>query len=152
MAIFDDVNALMKDAMRARQADRLGALRGIRALFLNETKKDNSDSVDDETCVGLLRRLEKQRRESIDAFEKAGRPERVAAEKAEMAVIQEFLPSLADEATTRTWVQAAIEAIGASAPGDTGRVMGAVMKDHKGDVDGGLAKRIASELLADSGD
>ena len=69
------------------------------------------------------------------------------AERQELAVIQRFLPSLADEAQTRAWVEAAIAETGAAAPGDMGRVMGAIMKAHKGEVDGGLAKRIAAELL-----
>lgn len=148
MSIFDAINTQMKDAMKAKDAPRLGALRGIRAAFLTEMKKDNADSLPDETCVALLRRLEKQRRESIEAFEKAGRTEQAAAEKAELAVIGEFLPRLADEATTRAWVADAIAASGAAAPGDVGRVMGAVMKAHQGDVDGKLARAIAAELLA----
>jgi uncharacterized protein YqeY len=149
MAIFDDVSQQMRAAMRSKQSERLAALRGIRAAFLNELKKDNSESLDDEVCIGLLRRLEKQRRESIEAFESGGRPERAAAERAELGVIQEFLPSLADEATTRRWVEEAIASSGAAAAGDVGRVMGALMKSHRGDVDGALARRLASELLAD---
>jgi uncharacterized protein YqeY len=62
-------------------------------------------------------------------------------------VIQGFLPSLADEATTRRFVEEAIAASGASKPGDVGRVMGALMKAHKGEVDGTLARRLATELL-----
>ena len=147
MAIFDDVVAQMTEAMKAKDAPRLAALRGIRAAFLNETKKDNSKSLADDVCIGLLRRLEKQRNESIEAFEAAGRPDRAAEERAELAVIQEFLPRLADDAKTRAWVAEAIAATQASKPGDVGRVMAAVMKAHKGDVDGNLAKRIASELL-----
>lgn len=147
MAIYDEINARMKDAMKAKDMPRLGALRGIRAAFLNEMKKDNASSLPDDACIGLLRRLEKQRGESIEAFEGAGRTAQAEAEKAELAVIREFLPSLADEPTTRAWVQEAVAASGASAPGDVGRVMGAVMKAHKGDVDGNLARWIASELL-----
>ena len=147
MAIFDDVIAQMTEAMKAKDAPRLAALRGIRAAFLNETKKDNSKSLADDVCISLLRRLEKQRNESIEAFEAAGRPDRAAEERAELAVIQEFLPRLADDAKTRAWVAEAIAATQASKPGDMGRVMAAVMKAHKGDVDGNLAKRIASELL-----
>lgn len=148
MAIFDDVNTLMKEAMKAKDAARVAALRGIRAAFLHELKKDNSDSLDDETCVGILRRLAKQRKESLEAFAAAGRDEMAAAEKAEFAVIQEFLPSLADEAQTKAWVEAAIAATGASGPGDKGKVMGALMKSHKGEIDGGLAQKIAGELLS----
>jgi len=147
MAIFDTVTAQMTEAMKAKDAPRLAALRGIRAAFLNETKKDNSKSLPDEVCISLLRRLEKQRNESIEAFEAAGRPERAAEERAELAVIHQFLPHLADDAKTRAWVAEAIAATHATKPSDVGRVMRAVMKAHKGDVDGNLAKKIASELL-----
>ncbi len=148
MSIVDTINAQMKDAMKSKDTARLGALRNIRAAFLTEMKRDNSQSLPDETCVALLRRLEKQRLESIDAFEKASRTEQIAAEKADLAVIREFLPSLADEATTRAWVQEAIAASGANAAGDVGKVMGALMKAHKGEIDGTLANRLARELLA----
>jgi len=148
MAIFDDVNAQMKDAMRAQRKLELQALRSIRAAFLVRMKEDASQTVSDEDCLPILRRLEKQRHESIDAFETAGRTEQAAAEKAELAVILTFLPSLADEATTRAWVQGAIAESGAKTAKDLGRVMGAVMKAHKADVDGNLARRIASELLS----
>lgn len=148
MPLFDDVNEQMKDALRAKQTVRLAALRSIRAAFLNEMKTDNSRTLPDERCVPLLRKLAKQRKESIEAFEAGGRDEQAAQEREELAVIEAFLPSLADEATTRAWVQACIDETGASAPGDVGRVMGALMKAHKGDVDGKLAKQIAAELLA----
>ncbi len=108
MSIFDAVTDQMKDAMRAKEAIRLGALRGIRAAFLTELKRDGSERLGDEVCTAILRRLEKQRKESIEAFEGGGREEMAANERAELAVIQEFLPSLADEAQTRGWVEEAI--------------------------------------------
>jgi hypothetical protein len=148
MGIEQTVNERLAEAMKARDAARVGALRGIRAAFLNEMKKDNAKTLSDEVSVEVLRRLAKQRRESIEAFAGAGRPERAAEERAELAVIDEFLPRLADEDTTRAWVREAIAATGAAAPGDVGKVMGAVMKAHKGEVDGQLARRLAQELLA----
>jgi hypothetical protein len=147
MSIFEQVTAGMTEALKARDSARLSTLRSIRAAFLNETKKDNAETLSDEVCTQLLRRLEKQRGESIEAFEKAGRPDRVAEERAELLVIQEFLPKLADEPTTRTWVKEAIASSGAGSPGDVGKVMGAVMKAHKGDVDGTLARKLAAEIL-----
>lgn len=147
MPIVDDVSREMTSALKGKQPERLAALRNIRAALLVEMKKDNSKTLADELCVGVLRRLEKQRRESIEAFEQAGRGDRAAAELAELGVVQEFLPKLADEAKTRGWVQEAIAATGASKPGEVGKVMGVVMKEHKGDVDGNLARRLASELL-----
>ena len=69
MSIYERINSQMKEAMKAKDTSRLTALRGIRAAFLTEMKKDNSDELADDVCVSLLRRLEKQRKESIDAFE-----------------------------------------------------------------------------------
>ena len=152
MAIFDDISVHMKDAMKAREETRLRALRAMRAAFLTEMKRDGAERLSDEVCSVLLRRLEKQRRESIEAFERADRPEQAQAERDELGVIQEFLPSLADETQTLAWVQEAITATGANAAGDAGRVMGAVMKAHKGEVDGALARRMAGEILAGEGD
>jgi len=147
MPIFEKVNEQMKDAMRAQRKLELQALRSIRAAFLVRMKEDASQAVSDEDALPILRRLEKQRHESIEAFEAAGRTEQAAAEKAELEVILSFLPSLADEATTRAWVRTAIEESGAKSAKDLGRVMGAVMKAHKADIDGNLARKIASELL-----
>jgi len=147
MAIFDEVSKQMTAAMRAKDAPRLAALRGMRAAFQLELKREGAQTLSDDACVAVLRRLAKQRKESIDAFENAKRADRADAERAELAVIDSFLPSLADETQTRSWVEAAIAETGAAGPGDVGRVMGAVMKAHKGEVDGVLAKKLAAELL-----
>ena len=147
MPIIDDVTSQMKDAMRAKDKIRLTALRGIRAAFIEALKADGSETLADEKCIPILRRLEKQRKESIAAYEAGGREDLAAPERGELAVIEDFLPSLADEATTTTWVQTAIEAAGATGPQDMGKVMGALMREHKGEVDGGLAKNVALKLL-----
>jgi uncharacterized protein YqeY len=147
MPISEDVTQQMKDAMRAKDKARLGALRMMRSAFIEAMKADGSDSLADEKAVPILRRLEKQRRESITAYEAGDRADLAEVEKAELAVIAAFLPSLADEATTTQWVQAAIDQSGAAGPGDMGRVMGAIMGAHKGEVDGKLAKNIALRLL-----
>lgn len=147
MSIVEDVTAQIKDAMKAKDERRLSALRSMRTAFLNEMKKDGSDSISDEVAETLMRKLEKQRKESIEAFSKGGREEMADAERAEMAVIQGFLPSLADEAQTRAWVEAAIAESGASSPKEMGKVMGVLMKAHKAEIDGNLARGIVQELL-----
>ncbi|HTO52618.1 MAG TPA: GatB/YqeY domain-containing protein [Myxococcota bacterium] len=147
MPIFDDVNQKMKDALRSGEKLRLQALRNIRAAFLMRLKEDGSTTLTDEQAIPILRKLEKQRRESIEAFDGAGRTEQAAAERAELEVILGYLPKQADEATVREWVKAAIAETGAKSGKDVGKVMGAVMKAHKGDVDGNEARRIAAELL-----
>ncbi len=148
MPLVDQVSEAMKRALKTRDSPRLQALRNIRAAFLTEMKRDGAKTLADETCIQLLRRLEKQRLESIEAYESAGRREQAAAERAELLVIQGYLPSLADAASTRAWVEAAIAQSGAADPKQLGVVMGALMKQHKGEVDAGLAREIAEELLS----
>ncbi len=147
MSIVDDVTAQLKAAMKAKDARRLATLRSMRTAFLNEMKKDGSDSVSDEVCEGLVRKLAKQRKESIEAFDQAGRDEMADAERAELAVLEEFLPQLADASQTRVWVEEAIATTGASGAKEMGKVMGALMKAHKADIDGNLARGIVQELL-----
>jgi len=147
MSIVDDVTAQLKAAMKAKDARRLATLRSMRTAFLNEMKKDGSDSVSDEVCEGLIRKLAKQRKESIEAFDQAGRDEMADAERAELAVLEEFLPQLADASQTRVWVEEAISTTGASGAKEMGKVMGALMKAHKADIDGNVARGIVQELL-----
>lgn len=150
MSIFDQVSEQMKDAMRAKDKERLSGLKGIRAAFIEASKEDGVTEVSDDMAIGILRRLAKQRKESISAYQDGGRDDLVAQETAELGVIESFLPSLADEATTRTWVDEAIAKTGASGPGDMGKVMGALMGAHKGELDGALANKIVRERLSGS--
>ena len=140
MAIIDDVTTQMKAAMRAKEADKLRALRGIRAAFIEEMKKDGRDSLSDEAAQTTLRRLAKQRRDSLETYTAAGRQDLADVEAAELAVIETFLPQLADETQTRAWVAEAVAAAGATSMRDMGKVMGALMKGRRGQVDGGLAR------------
>ncbi|HHO54508.1 MAG TPA: GatB/YqeY domain-containing protein [Deltaproteobacteria bacterium] len=147
MSIEQRVTEEMKVAMRAKDKVRLIALKGIRAAFIEALKEDGSESLADDRATTILRRLAKQRRESIEAYEQGSRADLAALERAELEVIDAFLPSLADEETTRAWVEEAIASTGASSPGDMGRVMGALMSAHRGDLDGKLANRLVRELL-----
>ncbi len=148
MSIMEEVSGLLTQAMKARDTVRTTALRGVRAAFLNEMKKDGAEELPDESAIRILRRLEKQHQESIESFRAGGREERAQTEAQQLDVVREFLPALADAERTRIWVQAAIQESGARTPADMGRVMGALMKAHRGEVDGSLAKEIAAKLLA----
>jgi hypothetical protein len=129
--LVETVSSELKVAMLARDAARTGALRMIRAAFI-ELAKDGKGEVTDERCVEVLRRLRKQREDSIDSYEKAGRTD---------------LAKLADEATTLEWVRAAIAESGAQGPREMGKAMGALMKAHKADVDAGLARQLLTREL-----
>lgn len=147
MGLVDDVTARMKAAMKAKDADTLRVLRNMRAAFLTAEKETGAGALDDAAAVACLKRLVKQRNQSIEMYEKGGRTDLAESEKFELALIETYLPSTADEATTRAWVAAAIDAVGASKPADVGKVMGGVMKAHRAEVDGALVKKIAAELL-----
>uniref|UniRef100_A0A7S3ABW1 GatB/YqeY domain-containing protein n=3 Tax=Rhodosorus marinus TaxID=101924 RepID=A0A7S3ABW1_9RHOD len=148
MSISSEIAGSIKEAMKARDADRLKGLRNIRAAFLNKEKEAGSDSISDEEALVVLRKLAKQRVESIELYEKGGRQDLAESEKSELALIEAYLPKLADEETTRKYVQEAIDSTKSSSPKDMGKVMGAVMKDHKSEVDGNVVRKIASELLS----
>ncbi len=147
MSIYDTVSEQMKDAMRSKDKPRLSALRNIRAAFLTAVKEDNADTLPDDKALTILRRLAKQRAESIEAYTAGGRTELAASETAELAVIEGFLPQLADAATTQGWVADAIAKTGATSKRDMGKVMGALMGAHKGQIDGKLANQLVAAAL-----
>jgi uncharacterized protein len=147
VAIVDDVTTQMKAAMRAKAADDLRALRGIRAAFIDEMKKDGRDSLSDDAAVTTLRRLAKQRKDSLQTYTDAGRQDLADVEAAELAIIDTFLPQLADATQTQAWVDEAVAQTGATSMRDMGKVMGALMKAHRGDIDGGVAKKLVQAAL-----
>ena len=148
MSLVQTITDQMKTATRDKDKTRVATLRSLRAAFLNAMKADGSETLTDEQALAIIRKQGKQRQDAMDAFEKAGRDDLFATEKAELEIIDTFLPSLADADQTRTWVEAAISTTGASSPKEMGKVMGAVMKDHRSEVDGNLVRQIATELLA----
>ena len=89
--------------------------------------------------------MAKMRMESVEMFEKGGATDRAEAERAELAVIERWLPSMASEEQVQEWVKDAIKEAG---PDNMGKVMGALMKAHKAEVDGGMAQKLVKEELA----
>jgi uncharacterized protein YqeY len=148
MSLVDDVTAQMKEAMKAKDKVRLGALRNVRAAFLEALKQPGVEELGDEEAIGILRKLAKSHGESIAAYEQGGREDLLEAEKAQLAVVEGFLPSLADEAQVRAWAKQAIDDTGASSMSDMGKVMGKLMGEHGHEVDGKLAQTIVKDELA----
>lgn len=133
MSISSAVSSRLKDAMKAKRADEVRALRLIRAAFLTKQKEDGGDDeLDDAAAVAVLRKLAKMRRESIEMFTQGGRDELVAVEERDLGIVEEYLPKLADEATTRKWAEEAIEKSGAKGSAQAGKAIGALMKNHRG--------------------
>lgn len=95
----------------------------------------------------MLKKMAKMRKESIDMFEKGGAMDRADAERAELEIIERWLPQMGSEDQVREWVKEAIAEAGSD---NIGKVMGALMKAHKAEVDGGMAQKIIKEELASS--
>eukprot|EP00639_Heterosigma_akashiwo_P006756 CAMPEP_0194557928 /NCGR_PEP_ID=MMETSP0292-20121207/35_1 /TAXON_ID=39354 /ORGANISM="Heterosigma akashiwo, Strain CCMP2393" /LENGTH=146 /DNA_ID=CAMNT_0039405451 /DNA_START=111 /DNA_END=551 /DNA_ORIENTATION=+ len=146
MSIQSEVVEQMKDAMKAKDSLRLNALRGIKAAFTNVEKETGAEpnSLTEEQCLTVLRKMAKMRQESIEMFEKGGATDRAEAEAAELQILEQWLPKLANEETTRKWVLEAIEATGG---GNMGKAMGALMAKHKAELDGKLAQKLMKELI-----
>ena len=138
----DDV----KQAMRAREKDRLSALRMIQAE-VSQFEVDERREADDDTVLAILNRMLKQRRDSIDQYQKGGREDLAEREAAEVAIIEEYMPEPLDAAALDQLVQEAIAETGAAAPGDMGKVMGVLKPRVFGRADmGQVSQKVRSAL------
>ncbi len=137
----------MKDAMRARDKDRLGAIRLVLAEF-KKIEVDERVDVTDERALTVLDKMVKQRRDSIKQYEAGGRPELAATEQAEITVIQEFLPVALSESEISDIISAAIKQVGASSMKEMGAVMNIARPQLMGRADMGLASQLVKKLLS----
>jgi uncharacterized protein YqeY len=136
----------MKTAMRAKDSERLGTIRLLQAA-MKQKEVDERIELDDAAVVAIVDKLIKQRKDSIAAFELAARQDLADKEKAEMAVLVAYLPErLSAEEVTRE-VQAIVAALGASGPGDMGKVMGAVKTQLAGKADMGMVSAAVKAAL-----
>lgn len=150
MTTFDQIQSDMKQAMKARDTDRLTVLRSLKAKLLEKeisVRKEGEGSLGEEEIVDVLMKAAKQRKESIEQFEQGGRDELAEAEKKELAIIESYLPTMMEEEEVRALVAKRIEELGASGPQDMGRVMGVLMGELKGKAEGGLVSRVVKEQL-----
>jgi uncharacterized protein YqeY len=138
----------IKDAMRAKDADRLRALRAIKSMILlEETSGSSADGLSADAEMKILMKAAKQRRDSLEVYVSQNRPDLAEKEQAELAIIEEFLPKqLSDEELTAK-ITEIIAAVGATSPADMGKVMGVASKQLAGLADGKAISAKVSELL-----
>ena len=138
----------IKDAMRAKDADRLRALRAIKSMILlEETSGSSADGLSADAEMKILMKAAKQRRDSLEVYVSQNRPDLAEKEQAELAIIEEFLPKqLSDEELTAK-ISEIIAAVGATSPAEMGKVMGAASKQLAGLADGKAISAKVSELL-----
>ena len=147
MTLQERLQADLKQAMRDRDETRKSVIRFVRAA-IQDREIEKRDALDDAGVIDVLSRQAQQRRDSIEAFEGAGRADLVEKESAELAVIQEYLPKQVSAEEVTELARAAISETGASGPGDMGKVMGRMMPQVKGKAPGKLVSGIVRELLA----
>jgi uncharacterized protein YqeY len=148
----EKLNDALKDAMRARDAAALGAIRLILAKLkevdIAARTEANREGVGDDRILSMLQGMIKQRNESIALYEKGNRPELAAKEKAEIEVIERFLPRQMDEAAVDAAVTEAIAAAGAKTVKDMGGVMAALKTKYAGQMDFGKASAAVKKALS----
>ena len=146
----EELTQMIKDAMRGGDKPRLGALRLIQAALKDKEieLRGTGKTLGPDDISAVLRKMVKQRQDSIAIYDQAGRQELAAQERAELAVIQEFLPKEMDEAEVRAAIAEAIASSGASGPKDMGKVIAAAKAKHAGRIDFGKASGLVKEMLA----
>lgn len=150
--IRDDIKAATIAAMKAGAKDRTAALRQISAKIKDRDIEERTAAApvtdDDVLVTSVLQKMAKQRRESIEMYDAGGRVELAAVERAELAVIEEFLPQMMDEAATRAAIEAIKAELGASTMKDMGAVMTELRNRHGAVLDGKLASGLVKAALS----
>ncbi len=148
--IRDDIKAALVTAMKARDAEKTGAMRLIQAAIKNrdiELRTAFAPVEDDLLITEVLQKMAKQRRESIEMFDAGGRAELANAERAELAVIESFMPAQMDETAAKAVIGSIVAELGASSVKDMGRVMAAVKERHAGEIDMARASGLVKAAL-----
>jgi len=149
MSLEQQIMTEMKEAMKSKNEGVLRALRAIKAEIIKaKTEPGAAGEIDEATEQKFLQKMMKQRRDSLDIFEKQGREDLAIKEKEEMAVIERFLPKQLDEAELKEIIKNIITETGAATPADMGKVMGVASKQLAGKADGKVISTIVKELLA----
>lgn len=141
------INEDMKAAMRAKEVDKLGAIRMLTAA-IKQKEVDERIELDDAGVVGIVDKQLKQRKDSIEAFQKAGRQDLADKELAEVAVLQAYLPARLSADEVAAEVKAIVAELGAKGPGDMGKVMGAAKQKLAGKADMGQVSAAVKAALA----
>ncbi len=147
MALKDQITEDMKTAMRAKDSARLGTIRLLQAA-MKQKEVDERITLDDAAVIAILDKLVKQRKDSIEAFQKAARQDLVDQEQAELVVLQAYLPARLSADEVAAEVRAIVAELGASGPGDMGKVMGAVKQKLAGKADMGQVSAAVKAALA----
>jgi uncharacterized protein len=151
MTLQQTIKEQIKEAMKAKDAVRLGVIKGLVAGFTNELvamKKMPTDELSDEEVLNVIRRAVKQRKDSIDQFTKGGRADLAESEQAELAILETYLPAQMSKEEVLKIAEAKKAELGVTDKTKAGLLMSTLMKELKGKADGAVVKQVVDELLA----
>lgn len=151
MSLHESLRTSLKEAMKAKDEVTLRTVRSIMTACTNElvaTGKTPQDVLDDAGTLAVIKRLAKQRRESIVQFEAANRPELALPEKLELSVLEAYLPTLMTQEQIRPVAEAKMAELGVTDKSKLGQLVGAVMKELAGKADGGDVKVVVESLFS----
>ena len=146
MVLYEKIQSDMYTAMKAGEKEKASTLRTVLAK-LKDKQIDTRVPLSEKDEIKVLQTLVKQRKESIDLYQKGGRSELAEAESFELEIINTHLPEMMNEDDVRKLIEEIIEETGAQSMADLGKVMPQIMKQGKGLIDGKTAQRIVSEML-----
>ena len=146
MSLKEQITEDMKAAMRAKDSERLGTIRLLTAA-MKQKEVDDRVELDDAMVVAIVDKLIKQRKDSIGAFTKANRMDLADKESAELKVLQAYLPARLSAEEVTAEVKAIVAVVGATGPGDMGKVMGAVKARLAGKADMGMVSAAVKAAL-----
>ena len=146
----DDINNAVKDAMRAKDERKLSTLRMVNSSLKNadiEARGQGKPPLSDEDILGLLQKMIKQRQESVELYDKGGRPELAAGEREEIAVISAYLPKQMSEDEVKAAIVTTVTETGAAGMKDMGKVIAALKAKYAGQMDFGKASGLVKAAL-----
>jgi len=149
MSLFDTINTDIKEAMKAKEKEKLEALRAIKAAFLIvKTGKGSDGEITPEAELKIVQKLVKQRKDSAEIYKANNRPELYEKEIKEISFIEAYLPAQLPESEIEAGVREIVSKVGASGPQDMGKVMGTASKQFAGKADNKIVSQIVKTVLA----
>ena len=146
MVLYEKIQSDMYASMKAGEKEKASTLRTVLAK-LKDKQIDTREPLSEKDEIKVLQTLVKQRKESIDLYQKGGRSELAEAESFELEIVNTYLPEMMNEDDVRKLIEEIIEETGAQSMADLGKVMPQIMKQGKGLIDGKTAQRIVGEML-----
>ncbi|MDP3791903.1 MAG: GatB/YqeY domain-containing protein [Candidatus Omnitrophota bacterium] len=147
MDLYEKIDSEMKDAMRGKDNVRLSVMRMLLAAVRNTEISKKVKKLEDVDIVSVIQRMIKEHKESIAQFEKGNRPDLVNKEKAELDILQKYVPAQMGEEELLSIIKATIQEMGITSKADTGKAMKAVMEKVKGKADGKVVNQLVMSLL-----